>query len=207
MKFNKLSANLSLLKVLFFTISMNIAAKLIYLNLTVLRQDVDIGSQVFNLWCGSSDNFTNLEFRIDEFYNECLLWFLFQLANWENTCFQQIRSLSSFLIAQTEKNSWNKFVKKIREKNWWNYVMNSLKVLVGSLAPTFCQCLLRSCRLLFCQLRNHWSKQVVNCCYKYSDHSVSSCQFGLSFLCRLKTGIWTSRWVIFFLIFNFIQAY
>ena len=31
----------------------------------------------------SSDGFTNLEFRIYEFFNEYLLWFIYQLANWE----------------------------------------------------------------------------------------------------------------------------
>ena len=35
--------------------------------------------------CGSSDTFTNFEFRIYEFLNEYLLWFLFQLSNWDKT--------------------------------------------------------------------------------------------------------------------------
>ena len=126
--------------------------------------------------------------------------------NWQNEK-KHLFSTNKKFVFFFNCSNLEKFVEKIRETNWWNYLMNSLKVLVGSLASTFCQCLLRSCRLLFSQPRNNWSKQVVNCCYKYSDHSVSSCQFGLSFLCRLKTGIWTSRWVIFFLIFNFIQAY
>ena len=62
----------------------------------------------------SSDSFTNIKFRIYEFLNEYLLWFLFQLANWKKKiCFGLIRSLFSF---STNK----KFVeKKIRETNWW----------------------------------------------------------------------------------------
>ena len=31
----------------------------------------------------SSDSFTNLKFRIYDFFNEYLLWFLFQMAKWE----------------------------------------------------------------------------------------------------------------------------
>ena len=33
----------------------------------------------------------------------------------KNTCFEPMRSLFSFPTAQTEKNSWKKFVKQIGE--------------------------------------------------------------------------------------------
>ena len=37
----------------------------------------------------------------------------------KNTCFEPMRSLFSFSTAQTEKNSWKKFVKQIGEIIWW----------------------------------------------------------------------------------------
>ena len=43
-----------------------------------------------------------------KFFNEYLLWFLFQLANWEERLF-------SFSNAKAEKNSWKKIVKQIGE--------------------------------------------------------------------------------------------
>ena len=65
----------------------------------------------------SSDSFTNLNSE-STFFNEYLLWFLIQLANWEKenwfgpTLFQLLK------------------LRKIREANWWKHLMNSLKVLV-----------------------------------------------------------------------------
>ena len=61
-------------------------------------------------------------------FNEYLFRFLFQPANWEKKppSFELIKSLFSFSTAQTKKNSWKKI---IRETNWWNYLMNSLKVI------------------------------------------------------------------------------
>jgi len=48
----------------------------------------------------SSDSFTNLEFQIYEFFNEFLLWFLFQVANWKKKLGPIIMP-SSFSTAQT----------------------------------------------------------------------------------------------------------
>ena len=53
------------------------------------------------------------------FLNEYLLWFIFQLVNWDRDCFGPIRNLSSFSTVQTEKNSWKKFVNQIGESIWW----------------------------------------------------------------------------------------
>ena len=45
--------------------------------------------------------------------------------------FEPIKSLFNFSTAQTEKITW----KKIRETNWWNYLMNSLQELSKSDRP------------------------------------------------------------------------
>ena len=53
----------------------------------------------------------NFEFWNYRFFNEYLLWLIFQLANWEKKlCFGPTWSLFSFSTTQTEQNS--------REKNW-----------------------------------------------------------------------------------------
>ena len=68
---------------------------------------------------GSSDSFTNFEFRIYEFFNEYLLWLLFQLESWEK----------KFILDQLFYNCSNgeEFVEKIGETNWWKYLMNLLQ--------------------------------------------------------------------------------
>ena len=77
-----------------------------------------------------------LNYKSTNFSNEYLLWFLFQVANWEKkpwfgpirsffSFFDFIWSLFSFSTAQTEKTSW----KKNRETNWWKHVMNSWNIL------------------------------------------------------------------------------
>ena len=62
---------------------------------------------------------TNFKFRIYKFnFNGYLLWFLFQLANWEINLFGPIRNLFSF-SAQTEKNSLTKLGEQNGESIWW----------------------------------------------------------------------------------------
>ena len=68
----------------------------------------------------SSDGFTNLEFRINEFFLTKICWFSTQLANWEKNCLWIIKSLASFSTAQSEKKfvekfSWYKLVKRSDE--------------------------------------------------------------------------------------------
>ena len=59
--------------------------------------------------CGSSDTFTNLEFRIYNFFNEYLLWYLFQLANWEKTLvLNQWEVCFLFQLLKLRKIRWNK---------------------------------------------------------------------------------------------------
>ena len=50
------------------------------------------------------------------------------------TCFQQI--LKEFVFFFNYSN-WKKIVEKIRETNWWNYLMNSLKVFRLHYKATF----------------------------------------------------------------------
>ena len=61
------------------------------------------------------------------FFFQYLLWFLLQLASWQNTCFEPIRSLFS----NFNFSNWEKFVEKISETNGWNYLMNSWQVRVN----------------------------------------------------------------------------
>ena len=51
------------------------------------------------------------------FFNEDLLWFLFLLANWEKTLV--LNQWEVCVLFQLLK------LRKIRGKNWWNYLMNS----------------------------------------------------------------------------------
>ena len=45
-------------------------------------------------------------------FNEYLLWFLFQLSNWEKKSFEQKRSLFSFSTPQSKENTRKKSEKK-----------------------------------------------------------------------------------------------
>ena len=54
---------------------------------------------------------------------EYLLWFLFQLAKWAKKLFWTNEKFVLFFNC----SNWEKFVKKSSEKNWWKYLMNSLK--------------------------------------------------------------------------------
>ena len=58
-------------------------------------------------------------------FNEDILWFIFQLANWKTktTYFGPIRNFVSF---STTYSTWKKFVEKNSETNWWTHLMNSL---------------------------------------------------------------------------------
>ena len=82
----------------------------------------------------SSDSFTNFKFWIYNFFriHTYLLWFFFQMANWEKGCFGPITNLFSFPTAQTEKNSWTKLVKTsdefvISKKSYSTYSNVSIK--------------------------------------------------------------------------------
>ena len=61
-----------------------------------------------------------------KFFYKYLLWFLFQVANWEKTCFGLIRSLFSFSTDQIEKKLWEKKMKRIAigENIWWIFYYN-----------------------------------------------------------------------------------
>ena len=59
------------------------------------------------------------------FFDEYLLWFRFQLANWEkNTCLGPIRF--HFQLPKLRK-----FSVKHGETNWWKHLMNSLFTVVN----------------------------------------------------------------------------
>ena len=60
----------------------------------------------------SNSEFTN-------FLNKYLLWFLFQLSNWEKSVFSTNKKFIYFSTAQTEKNLWKKLVKQIGEIICW----------------------------------------------------------------------------------------
>ena len=57
-------------------------------------------------------------FRIYEY----LLWFLFQLTNWGKKLVWTNKKMGYFNCS-----IWGKFMRKIRETNWWKHLMNSLK--------------------------------------------------------------------------------
>ena len=80
----------------------------------------------------SSDSFTNLEFQIYEFFNEFLLWFLFQVANWKKKTWTNNNAFFFFNCSNL-----GKLVEKIRETNWWKKLMNSTQI---SLFGVFCCC-------------------------------------------------------------------
>ena len=62
----------------------------------------------------SSDGFTSLGFWIYNFFNEYLLGFLFQLANWEN---KPVLTNKKFVFFCNCSN-WEKFVEKLGKQNW-----------------------------------------------------------------------------------------
>ena len=80
---------------------------------------------ITNCWfgfsrCGSSDTFTNLKFRIYDFFNEYLLWFLFSTCELrKNVCYEPMGSLFLFQLLK---------LRKIRETNWWNYLIWLFKI-------------------------------------------------------------------------------
>ena len=90
--------------------------------------------------CGSSDTFTNLEFRIYEFFLRILIMISFSTGKLRKImCFELIRSLFSFSTAQTEKNLWNKIVKQICEIIWWirnkivDFIVNMQMLIITQL--------------------------------------------------------------------------
>ena len=98
---------------------------LIYLKSS--RQSV-LQSLLTNSW----DVFTNLEFRIYDFFNEYLLWFLFNWQTEKKKLFWTNKKLVFFFNC----SNWGKFVEKIRETNWWKHLMNSIFEFPSSL-PCF----------------------------------------------------------------------
>ena len=65
----------------------------------------------------SSDSFTNLEYRIYDFFNKKLLWFIFQLANWEKKLLWTDKKF--FFNGSNWEKIVEKFVKQIGENIWW----------------------------------------------------------------------------------------
>ena len=62
--------------------------------------------------------------------NEYLLWFLFQLANWEKNLFGTNKKCVFFFNCW----NWEKFVEEISKTNWWKHLMNLLLVtMIGNI--------------------------------------------------------------------------
>ena len=61
-----------------------------------------------------------LNFESSNYFNEYLLWFIFQLANWKKKSW----TIKKFVFFFNCWN-WENFMEKISEINWWKHVMNS----------------------------------------------------------------------------------
>ena len=70
---------------------------------------------------GSSESFTNLKFRISEFFSQIIVWLLFQLANWEKNYIK-----------------WEKIVEKIRE-TFISYSSNRIRKTQNEHLNIVCQ--------------------------------------------------------------------
>ena len=66
----------------------------------------------------SSGSFTNLEFRIYEFFSTHI-WIFFNWQTEKKPCFVSIRDLFSFSTAQTEEKLWTKLWRQIGKNFWW----------------------------------------------------------------------------------------
>ena len=99
---------------------------------------------VFQPLTNSSDVFTNLEIRIYEL-NICYDFF-FNLQTEKKILFWTNQNFVFFFNC----SSWEKFVEKIGEADWWKHLMNSLHVFFLSkiLLGTYNQSLRRAAFLL-----------------------------------------------------------
>ena len=92
---------------------------------------------ITNCWfgfsrCGSSDTFTNLKFRIYDFFNEYLLWFLFSTGELrKNVCYEPMGSLFLFqFVKQIGEIIWFGFS---RSKNWSQIAMCRQHIFYGKI--------------------------------------------------------------------------
>ena len=87
----------------------------------------------------SSDSFTNLEFRIYEFFNKYLSWY--QLANWGKKP-TNFGSISTKFVLFFNWSNGEKLVRKIVENIWWIrykcfYFLNMIFSFLRELACQF----------------------------------------------------------------------
>ena len=83
-------------------------------------------TKAIRLITDSSYSFTNIEFRIYDFFNQYLLWFLF----WEKNLFCTKKNF----VFLSNCSNWENFMKQIGGNIWW-IRSNSLTSLGNTLAP------------------------------------------------------------------------